>query len=50
MKEAREALGEAIDFIDDLGDLPLERMTLERVDGVFEQVKSAFTAAQEKNS
>lgn len=47
--EVVEALEEARDLIDDLGDVALEVVTLERRDGVWDKIKAAIRA-QEKRS
>ena len=44
LERAREALQDARDFVDDLVDLPLERMSVERIDGVWNLINSALNA------
>ena len=40
----REALEESRDLLDDLDDLPLERVSVERLEGVWNKVNSALNA------
>ena len=44
---AREALEDSLDILDDLGDVVLEVMSVERVDGTYQRILSALSKLSE---
>jgi hypothetical protein len=44
---AREALEDSLDILDDMGDVVLEVMSVERVDGTYQRIRSALSKLSE---